>query len=255
MSAPILRTEHLSVNYGPARALFDVSVSVETGQSVALLGSNGAGKSTLGKALGGLVRASGGSIFFGASEITTLPAHRVSRLGLTYIPEGRGIFPGLSVLDNLRMCLRRSTSGRSLQACIENAFETFPVLGERRYQLAGTLSGGEQQMLSLTRMLVARPKLVIADEPSLGLAPIMVNLVFEALERARNAGTTVVLIEQFAHRALQFADRCVILQRGHLTWEGPAREAREEVLTRYLGSEPGAESIESPGADPPGGSQ
>ena len=235
----VLETADLSVSYGPAQALFDVSVSVDQGQSIALLGSNGAGKSTLGKTLGGLVHPSAGTITFDGQDITGLPTHRVSRLGLAYIPEGRGIFPGLSVLDNLRMLLRRSASELSLQERIDSAIETFPILGERRHQQAGTLSGGEQQMLSLTRMLVGKPRLVIADEPSLGLAPLMVNVVFETLERARDAGTTVILIEQFAHRALKFADRCVILQRGHLTWEGPASEAKEEVLSRYLGTEPG----------------
>jgi branched-chain amino acid transport system ATP-binding protein len=235
---PIISTESLAVDYGPARALFDVSIAVEAGESVALLGSNGAGKSTLGKALAGLVRPSAGTITFGGQDITLLPAHKISRLSLAYIPEGRGIFPGLSVVDNLRMSLRRTASRQSLQKDIDSAMETFPILAQRRNQLAGTMSGGEQQMLALIRMIVGKPKLVIADEPSLGLAPLMVNLIFESLERARDAGATIILIEQFAHRALEFADKCVIMQRGHVTWQGPARDAKGEVLARYLGSEP-----------------
>jgi branched-chain amino acid transport system ATP-binding protein len=239
MSA-IIQTDALSVDYGTARALFDVSISVNAGESVALLGSNGAGKSTLGKALAGLVQPSSGTVTFDGEDITDLPAHKVSRLDLAYLPEGRGIFPGLSVLDNLRMSLRRSGTRQSLEARVEAAMDLFPILGQRRQQLAGTLSGGEQQMLALSRVIVGKPKLVIADEASLGLAPLMVKLIFESLARARDGGSTIILIEQFAHQALAFADKCIILQRGHVTWQGPAGDAKDEVLSRYLGSEPGA---------------
>jgi branched-chain amino acid transport system ATP-binding protein len=233
----MLEIDDVSVSYGPAQVLFNLSLSVEPGQAIALLGSNGAGKSTLGKTIAGLVRSSNGHIRFNGRDITNKAAHDVSRMGLSYIPEGRGIFPGLSVADNLRICLRRCGSRASLNERVDYAYEVFPILGERRNQRAGTLSGGQQQMLSLTRILVGKPKLVIADEPSLGLAPMLVESVFENLQQARDEGTTVILIEQFAHRALEFADHCVILQRGELTWKGPAREAKREVLSRYLGTE------------------
>ncbi|HEX4219025.1 MAG TPA: ABC transporter ATP-binding protein [Acidimicrobiales bacterium] len=246
----MLEIEDVSVSYGPAQVLFDLSLSVEAGQAVALLGSNGAGKSTLGKTIAGLVRSSAGRIHLDGQDITMMHAHDVSRLGLMYIPEGRGIFPGLSVADNLRICLRRSGSRRLVTERVEYAYEVFPILGERRNQRAGTLSGGQQQMLSLTRVLVGKPKLVIADEPSLGLAPMLVNSVFENLQRARDEGTTIILIEQFAHKALEFADHCVILQRGELTWKGPATDAKQEVLSRYLGTEVSeAQAVE--GAIPP----
>ncbi|HSS11574.1 MAG TPA: ABC transporter ATP-binding protein [Acidimicrobiales bacterium] len=245
MSAPILETQDLSVCYGPAKALFDVSISVEAGQVVALLGANGAGKSSLARSVTGLVPPSSGRVWLSGEDITGRPAHVVSRLGLSYIPEGRGIFPGLSVIDNLRMFVRRQAERPARDEALEYAFELFPVLGQRRFQRAGTLSGGEQQMLALARVLACRPKVVIADEPSLGVAPLLIDLVFDSLERARAAGMTILLIEQFVHRALAFADRCVILQRGRLSWSGAAAEAKDEVLTRYLGAEAAAVAVEA----------
>jgi branched-chain amino acid transport system ATP-binding protein len=247
----MLEIRDLSVSYGPAQVLFDVSLVVQPGQSVAVLGSNGAGKSTLGKTIAGLVRSTRGTVTFDGQDITAMPAHLVSRLGLIYIPEGRGIFPGLSVEDNLRICLRRAGPRRALNERMESAFEAFPVLAQRRNQQAGTLSGGEQQMLSLTRVLVGKPRLVIADELSLGLAPLVVNAMFQGLGRARDEGTTVILIEQFAHKALEFADRCLIFQRGRLSWEGPAADAKGQVLSRYLGTEVagGADDGSAPAVD------
>ncbi len=245
----VLSVESMSAAYGPAQVLFDVSIEIPAGQAVALLGANGAGKSTFGKVMAGLVSPTKGRITFDGEDITTMAPHHVSRRGLFYIPEGRGIFPGLSVVDNLRICLRNTGPRRQVDERIQSAFETFPILEERRNQRAGTLSGGQQQMLSLSRVLVGRPKLVIADEPSLGLAPLLVNSVFESLQRARDEGTTVILIEQFAHKALEFADTCMILQRGHVTWQGAAAGAKEEVLARYLGSE--AAEAGAPTADGP----
>jgi branched-chain amino acid transport system ATP-binding protein len=233
----ILEATDLSVSYGPARALFSVSLSVPAGEAMALLGSNGAGKSTLGKALAGLVPSTDGRIEYSGQDITTTPAHRLNRMGICYLPEGRGIFPGLSVIDNLRMSLRRARAGRDLDECLSVSFDAFPILAQRRNQLARTLSGGEQQMLALCRVLAGEPRVVIADEPSLGLAPKLVDMVFENLSRALERGVTVLLIEQFAHRALAFAQTCVILQRGAVTWRGPASDAKAEVLTRYLGNE------------------
>jgi branched-chain amino acid transport system ATP-binding protein len=215
--------------------LFDVSVDLAAGSVVALLGVNGAGKSTLGRALSGLIPLSSGRVELAGTDITRWPAHRRRRAGLAYIPEGRGIFPGLSVLDNLRMTLHQ-VGGRTERAeAVDQVFTLFPILGQRRLQRAGSLSGGEQQMLALGSALAINPKLLIADEISLGLAPLVVDAVFEGLEQARQAGITVLLIEQFIHRALAVADRCLILSRGEVTWSGPASDAGNEILDRYLG--------------------
>jgi len=235
MTEPLLKVEGLNVSYGQSHALFDVSLEVASGSMTAVLGANGAGKSTLARAISGLVPASSGSVHFNGEDITGMPAYRVRRHGLTYIPEGRGIFPGLSVLENLRMAVggeRRSDR----PAAIERAIEHFPVLGDRRSQLAGSLSGGEQQMLALARALAVPPRLIIADEMSLGLAPIVTESVFRSLDEARASGITIVLIEQFVHRALSLADTCVILTRGSVAWSGPASDAGQEVLDSYLGS-------------------
>jgi len=233
-TAPILGVSNLEVHYGSSQALFGVSLDVEPGAVLAVLGANGAGKSTLARTVSGLVRPTSGRIVFDGTDITGLAAHRVRKLGLTYIPEGRGIFPGLSVIDNLKMAVAQERrSDRA--ACIERAIERFPVLGKRTTQRAGSLSGGEQQMLALARALAVSPKLVVADELSLGLAPLVTESVFEGLEAARQSGITIVLTEQFVHRALSMADACVILTRGNVGWSGQASEAGQEVIDRYLG--------------------
>jgi branched-chain amino acid transport system ATP-binding protein len=231
---PILEVETLDVCYGTSQALFGVSLSVPAGSVLAVLGTNGAGKSTLARTVSGLVRPVSGRVRFAGRDVTGLPAHRIRKLGLTYIPEGRGIFPGLSVNDNLRMAVAQERRQDRL-AAIDRAIERFPILGQRRTQRAGSLSGGEQQMLALARALAVSPKLVIADEMSLGLAPLIAESVFEGLEDARRAGITIVLSEQFVHRALAMADSCIILTRGHVGWAGPAAEAGQEVIDRYLG--------------------
>jgi branched-chain amino acid transport system ATP-binding protein len=231
----ILQAKDLDVRYGPFRALFDVSLDMPKGSLVALLGPNGAGKSTLGRALSGLIPVASGAIILEGKNVTKWPAHRRRQAGLAYIPEGRGIFPGLSVLDNLKMAVRQAGGRSEREAAIDRAIEIFPALGSRRVQRAGSLSGGEQQMLALARALAVDPKLVIADEMSLGLAPLVVDTVFEGLIRARKAGITVLLIEQFIHRALELADQCMILSRGHVGWTGAAADAGPEVLDRYLG--------------------
>jgi branched-chain amino acid transport system ATP-binding protein len=200
-----------------------------------VLGPNGAGKSTFGRAVTGLVPASKGHIRFRGHDIRGWAPHRIRRAGLTYIPEGRGIFPGLSVIDNLRMATRQLGGRAQRQAGIERAVEMFPILGQRQQQRAASLSGGEQQMLALARALIVDPKLIIADEVSLGLAPLMVDQVFKSLQQAKDLGIAVVLIEQFIHRALAFADNCVIFSRGLVGWSGPSSAAGQEVLDRYLG--------------------
>jgi branched-chain amino acid transport system ATP-binding protein len=234
VTEPLLEVRDLDVNYGSSQALFSVSVSVQPGTVLAVLGANGAGKSTLARAVSGLVRPSGGQVFFEGRPVTGQPAYKMRKLGLTYIPEGRGIFPGLSVIDNLRMAVAQERRGERA-SCIDRAIARFPVLGNRRSQRAGSLSGGEQQMLALARALAVSPKLVIADEMSLGLAPLVAESVFEGLEEARRSGITIVLTEQFVHRALSMADSCIILTRGHVGWSGPATGAGQEVIDRYLG--------------------
>ena len=230
-----LVVDGLEVRYGPSQALFGISFEVKGGTVMAVLGPNGAGKSTLGRAVSGLVPPSAGHVRFNGQDITRWAPHRVRRAGLTYIPEGRGIFPGLSVVDNLRMSTRQLGGRTERQAGIDRAIEMFPILGSRQGQRAASLSGGEQQMLAMARALVVDPQIIIADEMSLGLAPLMVDQVFESLQKARDSGITIILIEQFIHRALAFADTCVILSRGLVGWTGPAKAAGQEVLDRYLG--------------------
>jgi branched-chain amino acid transport system ATP-binding protein len=242
VSDALLEIEELRVSYGDAQALFGIDMAVAAGEVVAVLGANGAGKSTLAGAISGLVRPVSGRIRLSGREVQGLPSHRIAALGLAHIPEGRGIFPSLSVGDNLRMRLRRVGGRAGREEAIERAFTQFPVLGERRRQRAGTLSGGEQQMLALAPVLAAPPELLVADELSLGLAPLLVDQIFRTLGEARARGVTIVLIEQFVHRALAFADRAVILERGRVGWEGPSSEAGAEVLARYLSETAAAEA-------------
>ncbi len=246
MTEPLLQAQNVDVRYGASQALFGVSMDVAPGTVLAVLGANGAGKSTLARALSGLVAPAAGRVLFDGTDITRLPAHRIRRLGLTYVPEGRGIFPGLSVTDNLRMAVAKEPRHERSTA-IERAVERFPVLGTRLSQRAGSLSGGEQQMLALARAFAVSPKLIIADELSLGLAPLITESVFQSLDEARRSGITIVLSEQFVHRALSMADRCVILTRGRVGWTGPASEAGQEVIDRYLGD---AETELSYASDP-----
>lgn len=236
-TAPLLRVSDLEVAYGEARALFGVSLDVPRGSAVAVLGANGAGKSSLASAIAGVVRPSAGRVEFDGRDVTGKPAHAVCKLGLAYVPESRNIFPHLSVRDNLWAQIRFTVPRAERVAALDRALELFPVLAERRRQQAGTLSGGEQQMLSLARVLAAPPKLLIADEMSLGLAPKLVDLVFESLQRARDEGVTVLLIEQYVERALAFADEAVILRHGLVGWRGHARDAGKELLAEYLGGE------------------
>jgi branched-chain amino acid transport system ATP-binding protein len=230
-----LEVEAVDVSYDGARALFGASVDVPAGQVLAVLGANGAGKSSLAAALAGVVPVQRGTIRVGGVDVTGWPAHRRARSGLAYVPEGRGIFPHLTVTDNLRAMVRNAVPPPERAAVLARALDTFPVLGDRRRQLAGTLSGGEQQMLALARVLAAPPRLLIADEMSLGLAPRMVDVVFESLGRAKALGVTIVIVEQYVERALALADRAALLRHGEIAWAGPADEAEAEVRSSYLG--------------------
>jgi ABC-type branched-subunit amino acid transport system ATPase component len=230
-----LVVENLSVHYGDAVALSGVSFSLGAGRALAVLGANGAGKSSLARAVSGLVRPSGGQVTLDGHDTVDWAAYRIRRAGVVHLPEGRGVFRDLTVMDNLRMAVAFLGNRQARRDGVDRAMELFPPLAARRRQEAGLLSGGEQQMLSLARALATSPKLLIADEMSLGLAPQMVDLVFDGLERARQAGVTVMMIEQYVHRALAFADDCIVLQRGTLAWKGPASAAGGELLRHYLG--------------------
>lgn len=234
MSDALLSVKDLRVCYGPALALDKISFDIEQGQAVAVLGPNGAGKSTLARSISGLVPPASGSIRFDGVEITKRAPHKIRRAGLIYLPEGRGIFPALTVSENLRIA-GTLLSKSERKAAIARGLDLFPSLAARRNTKAGMLSGGEQQMLSLCRALILNPKLIIADEMSLGLAPKLVELVFESLGRLKEANVTVVIVEQFVHRALAFADHAILLSRGQLAWQGPTASAEREVLARYMG--------------------
>jgi branched-chain amino acid transport system ATP-binding protein len=231
----ILSVSGLCLKYADATALHEVSFSVAPGSVTALLGPNGAGKSSVARAVSGLVRAQSGRISFDGEDITGSSADRIRRLGVAYLPEGRGVFRSLTVEENLRVALSGGPKGERATA-IEGAIELFPVLGERRRQTAGTLSGGEQQMLSLARVLTRRPRLLIADEISLGLAPLIVEEVFAGLQRVIGLGVSVILIEQFVQRALAIADRCYVLRRGRVVWSGETADAGADLLEHYLGA-------------------
>jgi branched-chain amino acid transport system ATP-binding protein len=237
---PILTVEELSASYGDALALDNVSLAVTPGSALALLGANGAGKSTLGRALAGLISAASGRIQFDGVDITGLSAQEIRRRGLAYLPEGRGVFPSLSVSDNLTMAVR-TLPKQERAAAVDRALDMFPIFRQRRKQLAGQMSGGEQQMLSLARALAVRPRLVVADEMSLGLAPKIVDQVYDALRAGLEDGITLVIIEQLVHRALDMADHCCILRRGQVVWSGRSDAAEDSILDHYLGSTPDRE--------------
>jgi branched-chain amino acid transport system ATP-binding protein len=236
-----LAVDRLEVGYGDFVALSGIDLEAAPGTIVALLGPNGAGKSSLARAVSGLIPVQGGSIRLDGVDITRWPAHRVRRAGLAYVPEGRGIFPGLSVIDNLKMAVRQAGGRAERRDALDRATTLFPILADRRQQRAGSLSGGEQQMLGLARALAVKPRLVIVDEMSLGLAPIVVERVFESMRAIRDEGITVLLIEQFVNRALELADHCVILTRGTIGWQGAAADAGTEIVGRYLGEGTGTE--------------
>jgi branched-chain amino acid transport system ATP-binding protein len=234
---PLLEVSNLVAGYGPIRALDGVSLDVEPGELVAIIGANGAGKTTLLMAISGVVRPRAGTIRFGARPLADLPPHEVMRLGIAQAPEGRRIFPRLTVRENLELGgFTRSDRGQ-LARDIDEACGLFPVLGQRLGQLGGTLSGGEQQMLAIARALVGRPQLLLLDEPSLGLAPLIVAKVFEVIASLSARGIAVVLVEQNARAALKLASRGWVLETGRVTLTGTGAElaADRRVRDAYLG--------------------
>lgn len=231
----MLSLSDVCVDYDGVRAVNRLSMKVGKGEVVALIGSNGAGKTTTLRTVSGLLRPAAGTIAFeGASIHRERPAHIV-RLGISHVPEGRRIFPRLTVFDNLELGAYRESTAVTRER-LNSVYELFPVLNSRGEQLAATLSGGEQQMLAVGRAMMAGPRLILLDEPSLGLAPIMVRTLFTALQRVRDAGMTILLVEQNARLALNFSDRAYVLERGEIVSSGPSQEvARDErVLQAYL---------------------
>jgi len=231
------RVDDLVVRYGPIVAVREVSLRVEQGEIVALLGANGAGKSSFLNAAAGLVPVARGRVVFRGKELQRLPAEQIVSRGIALTPEGRRVFPRLSVADNLRLGAVPQRDRAAVAGARERVFDLFPVLRERVAQSAGTLSGGEQQMLAIGRSLMASPALLLLDEPSLGLAPILVDQIFELLPRLRDEGVTILLVEQNVHRALEIADRAYVLVNGTVDREGPAAELRAsaEIERAYLG--------------------
>lgn len=233
----MLELQDLYVYYGSIRALNGISVQVNEGELVALIGSNGAGKSTTLKAISGLLRPRQGSIRFQGQDITHLATDRIVALGISHCPEGRRIFGGLTVHENLRLGTVQRKNGQTTANDLEWILQLFPRLKERLYQAGGTLSGGEQQMLAIGRALMSRPQLLLLDEPSLGLAPLMVEHIFKVIHELKQQGKTILLVEQNIHQALDAADRAYVIETGRITLTGPAEELKHnpQVEHSYLG--------------------
>ena len=232
----MLKAENLNVYYGPIHAVKGVGFEVNEGEIVTLIGANGAGKSTTLKTISGLMRSRGGSIEFMDKSIASTAPHKIVELGIAHVPEGRRVFTRMTVEENLDMGAFTAKAA-NLEADKERVFEQFPRLKERRKQIAGTLSGGEQQMLAMGRALMSTPKLLMLDEPSMGLAPILVEQVFDIISALHKAGTTILLVEQNAEMALSIADRAYVMETGRITLGGTGKElaASEEVQKAYLG--------------------
>ena len=236
-SAPLLELEGVDAGYAAFRALFGVSLTVPEGSALALLGSNGSGKTSVARVISGLIAPTAGRMRFAGDDITGVPAWRLTRLGIAHAPEGRSVFASLTAEENLVLGFRQSLGRNGVADALERAYERFPALAGRRRQSAGTLSGGEQRMLSLARVFADPPRLLVVDELSLGLAPAIVDSVFDALEEIRSRGTTIVVIEQHVDRALALADFVVLLAKGRVVFRGLADEVGEEV-ERLLPGEP-----------------
>ena len=237
----MLKIRNLQAGYGKLKVLKQVSMHVDPGEIVTIIGANGAGKTTLLSTIAGLLRATGGEITFKGQNLRALAAFRIPGLGCVMVPEGRQVFASMSVEENLLLGGRviRNQGKQALTAILEHQYDLFPILQERKNQLAGTLSGGEQQMLAMARALMARPSLVMMDEPSTGLAPLIVKGIFEVIVRLREEGNTVLLIEQNARAALAIADRGYVLETGKVIVQGPAQDllGNKDVQRAYLGRE------------------
>ncbi len=233
----MLKIENLEVSYGMIKAIKGVSFEVNEGEVIALIGANGAGKTTILHTITGLVSAKGGSIEFEGKELTKTPPHKIVEMGMAHVPEGRRIFGELSVYENLIMGAFTRTDKSEIKKNLENVYERFPILKERKNQIAGTLSGGEQQMLAMGRALMSNPKIILMDEPSMGLSPLYVSEIFDIIKKISSAGVTVLLVEQNAKKALSIADRAYVLETGKIVLEGKAENLLndESVKKAYLG--------------------
>ena len=235
----MLKLESVEIAYGAIKAVKGVSIEVREGEVVTIIGANGAGKSTLLKGIVGLERLAAGRLSIGGVDCTRMPAHHRVRLGVALSPEGRGVFPDQTVYENLQLGAYSTRADKAHVArLIEREFERFPRLAERRDQLSGTLSGGEQQMLAISRALMSEPKLLLLDEPSLGLAPLIIMDIFRSIRQLRDAGLTILLVEQMANQALAAADRAYVLETGVISLEGDASDLRSNPAVRaaYLGA-------------------
>jgi branched-chain amino acid transport system ATP-binding protein len=233
----LLDVEGIDVLYGELQALWDVSLDVGEGEFVVLVGSNGAGKTTILRAISGILKPAKGRISFAGRDITGMPPHRIAELGLAHIPEGRQLFPKMTVLENLKAGAYIKRARERVEEILESIFTLFPLLKERRDQLAGTLSGGERQMLAIARGLMLRPKLLMLDEPSLGLAPKLVLKVFEKLKMLHEEGLTILLVEQNVKYALELADRGYVIETGRIVLHGSGKELLQDPMVKkaYLG--------------------
>jgi len=233
----MLKVSNLCVNYGAIEAVRDLSFEVKAGQVVAIIGANGAGKSTTLNTIGGLIAPTSGIIELEGRDISGLRADQIAQLGLAQVPEGREVLATLSVEENLRLGAYIRSDHHAIEADLQSMFERFPILKTRRKQHAGLMSGGEQQMMVVARALMARPKLLTLDEPSMGLAPLIVNQIFEIITEIRAQGVTLLLVEQNARKALQVADFAYVLERGQLAYAAPAAELRNnpKIVAAYLG--------------------
>ena len=233
----LLEVKNLEVYYGVICALKGISFEVNEGEIVSLIGANGAGKTTMMQSVVGLIPKKSGTVIFDGKDITKTPCHKIVELGMTQVPEGRRIFQELSVYENLMMGAYTVRDQQKFKEDLESIYERFPRLAERRNQIAGTLSGGEQQMLAMSRALMIHPKLLMLDEPSMGLAPILVDQVFSIIKELHEAGTTILLVEQNASKALEIADRAYVLETGSIMLSGTGAELAQsdEVRKAYLG--------------------
>jgi branched-chain amino acid transport system ATP-binding protein len=238
-SSPLLELNRISVNYGGIQALQAIDLLIYPGEVITLIGANGAGKTTALRAISRILNVREGRILYNGRDITRCRAHEVVKLGIAHSPEGRRVLARQTVLDNLELGAYTRSDRLGIKTDIEQQFLTFPRLAERKHQMAGTLSGGEQQMLAIARALMSRPKLLLLDEPSLGLAPAIVREIFSIIQTLRNRGVTVLLVEQNAHLALQNADRGYVLEAGRITLTGESAQLLDDdrVKQAYLGSE------------------
>jgi len=233
----MLEVKDLKVNYGMIQAIKGVSFHVEQGEVIALIGANGAGKTTILHTITGLLPPKEGSVIFEGTDITKIPAHKIVPMGMAHVPEGRRVFANLTVLQNLKMGAYTRKDKAEIQETLQMIYKRFPRLEERQNQLAGTLSGGEQQMLAMGRALMSHPKIILMDEPSMGLSPIYVNEIFRIIQDVSEMGTTVLLVEQNAKKALSIADRAYVLETGKIVLEGRASTLldNDEIKKAYLG--------------------